>query len=92
MFQDREKELQRLNQQLLEDEEEEYSEEICEQEEQPDYDAYNADTCDVDLEEYSQAVYEEPNRGRRLVAAILLATAAALLLLAYLLAKKEGLL
>jgi len=97
MFRDREKELERLNRQLLEDEEPEDGEPEDEEpeedgEEQPDYDAYNGDTADVELEEYSNRVYEEPPTRKGILAAVLLATAAVLLLLAYLLAKREGLL
>ena len=96
MFRDREKELDRLNRQLLEEDEEEQEaadEEQVEEpeEEQPDYDAYNGDTTDVDLEDYSDRVYEEPPSRKALVAAVLLVTAAVLVFLAYLLAKKEGL-
>ena len=98
VFRDREKELDRLNRQLLEEEEteaeyeEEEDGEETEETEQPDYDAYNGDAADVDLEEYSHRVYEEPKRGRGLLAVIFLLTAAVLVFLAYLLAKKEGLL
>lgn len=99
MFRDREKELERLSRQLLEEETEEYEEEEDEADEyeEDDYDEdepviYNTDTTDVDLEEYSEAVYEEPRRSWGLVAAVLLLTAAALLFLAYLLAKRGGLL
>jgi len=62
VFRDREKELDRLNRQLLEEEEteaeyeEEEDGEETEETEQPDYDAYNGDAADVDLEEYSHRV------------------------------------
>ena len=101
MFRDREQELERLKRQLLEEDEyeedeedeEEYEEEEDEEEEAfPDCPVYNTDAADVDLEEYSDAVYEEPRRSWGLVAAVLLLTAAVLLLLAYLLANRGGLL
>ena len=98
MFRDREKELERLNRQLLE-EDEEYEEDEYEDEEDEEYEEddalpeiYNTDSADIDLEEYSDTVYEEPRRSWSLVAAVLLLTAAVLLLFAVLLAKKGGLL
>ena len=100
MFEDREQELDRLNRQLLEEaeeeeecEEEEYEEEYDEDAEAvSDYEAFNSDTTDVDLEEYSDRVYREPPSRKGILAAVLLATAVVLLFLAYLLAKKGGLL
>ena len=107
MFRDREQELERLKRQLLEEDEDEYEEDEDEYEEDeeedeeeedeeeeafPDCPVYNTDAADVDLEEYSDAVYEEPRRSWGLVAAVLLLTAAVLLLLAYLLANRGGLL
>ena len=95
MFKDAKEELERLNRELLEEdeeEEEEYDEESFEEEEEEEYDAYNGDTSDVDLEEYSAEIYEDPPSRKGIVAAVLLATAIVLLFLAYLLAKRGGLL
>ena len=95
MFKDAEEELARLNRQLLEEDEEELNEEEYEEEEsdeETEYDTYNTDNTDVDLEEYSQQVYEQPPSRKGIVAAILFATAVVLLFLAYLLAKRGGLL
>ena len=91
MFKDAKEELERLNRQLLEEDEEEYDEEEYDDEDEEEYDAYNGDTSDVDLEEYSQQVYEDPPSRKGIVAAVLLATAIVLLFLAYLLAKRGGL-
>lgn len=99
MFRDREKALEELEKQLLEeeDEEEEYEDEYEEEEEQIpsprkpfDFDAYNTDISDTDLEEYSEEVYAP--RRKTGCAFWLLFFAAALLAVAYFLAKKEGLL
>ena len=85
MFQDRDEELKRLEQALLEEEEEE-----AEAEEET-YDGESE--CE---EEYEEAESEEPETlpsqdPRRLVATVLLVTAGVLLFLAYLLARREGL-
>jgi len=72
MFRDRDEELDRLEAALQEEDdeeayEEEYEDEEYEEDEDqeeaalPDFDAYNSDVTDDDLEEFSEAVYE----GRR---------------------------
>lgn len=93
MFRDREKALEELERQLLEDEEEETEEEV--EEELPprkpfDFDAYNTDDTDTDLEDYSEAVYNP--RRKTGCGFWLLLLAALVLFFAYYIAKKEGLL
>ena len=113
MFRDRDEELQRLNRQLLEEEESEkeqkeweaedeeayedenaYEEEDAyEDEDAPDYDAYNGDASDVDLEAYSQQIYEGSQKSPvKFVALLFLLAAAGLLLIALLIAYQRGLL
>ena len=104
MFRDKEQELERLNRQLLEEEEEdedeeydeeddeEYDEENEAQEDLQDYNAYNSDTADVDLDAYSDEVYTAPRRGCGCAALAILLTSLVLLFLAYLLAKHGGIL
>lgn len=103
MFRDREKALQELQEKLLEEEREELSEE---EEELPDDDlpsevydsyaedvrAYNSDTTDTDLDDYSDDVYDAPGRKNGRILWLILLTAAVLLLLSYILAKHGGLL
>ena len=96
MFRDRDEELERLNRQLLEEE----NEENCEEEEyeeesdpQPDYNAYNADSTDVDLEEFCCQLDESPRKPTaRFVAVFFFLGAIVLLVLAFLLAHHRGLL
>ena len=94
MFRDRDKALDALQKQLLQEEDDRQSEENAEYEEDsqeaPDVDAYNTDTADTDLEEYSEAVYTPRRSGGGALWFVLL-TAAVLLTLALLLAIKEGL-
>ena len=66
MFRDTKRELQRLEQELLQEEETEQQEErSCEEDEYIRYPVdcpvYNTDRTDVDLEEYSRAVREPEN-------------------------------
>lgn len=73
MFKDNQEELARLEQALLEEEEELYEDDLLEEEDLYEddlpeetpcrdytgrYKIYNADNCDGDLEEYSDRVYE----------------------------------
>lgn len=101
MFRDREEELDRLEAALLESEEEEAcaseeEEELPEDEEYeeaylPDFDAYNNDTTDEDLEEFSEAVYEGRKRSPLGALAVLLVLLCAVLLaLAWWLLKTGG--
>ena len=94
MFRDRDKALDALQKQLLQEDDELQPEDNEEYEdasqEAPDVDAYNTDTTDTDLEEYSAAVYT-PRRSGGCVLWFVLLTAAVLLILALLLAIKEGL-
>lgn len=102
MFRDREKALRELQKQLLEEEEETISEEEAQEDDdlpQEVYDecaadvrAYNSDTADTDLDDYSDAVYEEPRRRTGCALWLSLLAAAVLLALSYLLAKQGGLL
>lgn len=102
MFRDREKALQELQKQLLEDEEEEEIEETEEEtddlprevydEYTPDLRAYNSDKADTDLEDYSDAVYDPPRRKTGCLLWFVLLTAAVLLAISWYLAKQGGLL
>lgn len=103
MFRDREDALQELQQQLLEEEEIPEEEALTEEEETDDLPqevyarftenvrAYNSDTTDTDLEEYSDTVYDPPRRRSGCVLWFILLTAAILLALSWLLAKQGGL-
>ena len=100
MFRDREKALQELQEQLLEEEENTLPEEDA-QDDLPSeiYEAYtedvrarNSDTTDIDLDDYSDQVYEAPRGKNRFVLWFILLTAAVLLLLSWFLAKQGGLL
>lgn len=83
MFRDRDEELDRLEAALQEaEEEEEFSEEEEYEEEDdeedveddlPDFDAYNSDVTDEDLEEFSDAVYEGGKKSRLGLLAFMLA-------------------
>lgn len=86
MFQDREKELKRLEQALLEEEEEEEPEK---EEEPEEYEEEFEEESEDEDEEEQEA--EPPQNPRALIAVVLLVTAGLLLFLAYLLAKREGL-
>lgn len=86
MFRDKEEELRRLEEALLEDD--------TPEEEMPApqqaYAAYNNDDCDVDLEEYSQEVYEKPKSPYGLWAFLLLLMTALLCLLGYCILRYGG--
>lgn len=98
MFRDRDEELDRLEAALQEeDEEEEYEDEDEEYEEEeeestlPDFDAYNSDITDDDLEEFSEAVYEGRKKSRLgLLAFILVVLCLVLFALAWCLLKYGG--
>ena len=96
MFRDREEELDRLEAALLEQEEEveedeEYEEEEYEEEALPDFDAYNADVVDEDLEEFSETVYQGSGKSPLGFLAVLLILVSGLLLgLAWFLLKQGG--
>jgi hypothetical protein len=107
MFRDREKALQELQKQLLEEDE---SEQLPEEEEElPEEDmfeddlpqevydvytedvrAYNSDTTDTALDEYSDDIYDATARKNGGALWFVLLTAAVLLLLSYILAKHGG--
>ena len=106
MFKDQKKELQRLEEELLKDQElyepalpEEFEEDMTEDDlpEELDYhipaaNGWNSDVSDTDLDELSQEVYDTPRKS----SVNLMGIAAALLLLAaalgWLVMKKRGLL
>ena len=97
MFRDREEELNRLEAALQDDPEEEFSEkEECEEDEDeeavlPDFDAYNSDITDEDLEDFSEAVYEGNGQRRLgLLAFVLVALCLVLAALAVCLLKYGG--
>ena len=96
MFRDREEELDRLEAALLEQEEEveedeEYEEEEYEEDALPDFDAYNADVVDEDLEEFSETVYQGSGKSPLGFLAVLLILVSGLLLgLAWFLLKQGG--
>ena len=79
MFRDRDEELNRLEAALQDDGDEELPEEEYEEEEDqeedtlPDFDAYNSDITDDDLEEFSEAVYEGSQKRRLGLLAFMLA-------------------
>ena len=102
MFKDQKKELQRLEEELLKDQEayepampEEFEEDLTEEFAEysaQEVDGWNADVTDTDLEDFSDQVYEAPKKS----SVNLLSIAAALLLLAaalgWLVMKKRGML
>ena len=92
MFRDRKEELDRLEAALQASEEECSQEEAFSEEETlPDFDAYNSDLTDEDLEEYSEAVYEGSRpKGLGLLAFLLAALSVVLLALAWWLLKYGG--
>ena len=99
MFRDREEELGRLEAALQEAEEEEdlpedeeYEEDDEEEEDDlPDFDAYNSDVTDEDLEEFSDTVYEGSRKSRLGLLAFMLAVLCVVLLaLAFCLLKYGG--
>ena len=104
MFRDRERALQELQEQLLEDEEalpeeEELQEDFQEtdfpeemEEELPEVRAYNSDKADTDLDAFSDDVYATPRSRSGCALWVILLTATVLLVLAYFLAKQGGLL
>lgn len=89
MFRDREKALQALQEQLLEEDEESLEADDLPEEVYADYAAdvraYNSDTTDTDLDDYSQQVYEAPRKRTGCVLWIMLLTAGFLLLLSWIL-------
>ena len=102
MFKDQKKELQRLEEELLKDQElyepampEEFEEDLPEEFEEydtPEVEGWNSDISDENLDELSQEVYDTPQkRPNRLlgIAATLLMLAA---VLGWLVMKKRGLL
>ena len=102
MFRDRDEELDRLEAALQEaeeeedfSEEEEYEEdceEDCEEEfDLPDFDAYNSDITNGDLEEYAEEVYEGRKKSRLgLLAFLLVVLCIVLAILAWCLLKYGG--
>lgn len=101
MFRDKDEELARLEEELLEKEEPEEEEELAP--EDPDeeseayvnyannYKAYNADKADLDLEEFSEEVYTPtPHRHMGLLTAIMLLLAGILLVLGWWLVRYMG--
>ena len=89
MFQDRDEELKRLEQALLEEDKE--TEEAEEEEEETEEEWEEEEEATED-EEAEDTFTPQPQNPRFLIAMVLLVTAGVLLFLAYLLAKKEGLL
>lgn len=98
MFRDREKALEKLQEQLLEEENDLPEEEFTKDDETvyddapQDVHAYNTDTADADLDDYSEAVYEASRRRSGCVLWFVLVTAAVLLAISWFLAKQGGLL
>ena len=98
MFRDRDEELDRLEAALQEaeeeedfSEEEEYEEDCEEESDLPDFDAYNSDITDDDLEEYSEEVYEGRKKSRLgLLAFLLVVLCIVLAILAWCLLKYGG--
>lgn len=62
MFRDKNEELKRLEDALLEQETEQVPRTEEEEEEIPDFTAYNTDFTDTDLEEFSEAVLYPPEK------------------------------
>ena len=94
MFRDTEKELARLEAELLAEEPELSPEDLAEEEpETPNYHAYNADITDEDLDEYCEEVRSSGKGGISLVLAFLLCLlTAGLVALVYLFLRQEGIL
>ena len=98
MFRDREKALQALQKQLLEEEAEETTESSDDLPQEvydeyiPNLHAYNADKTDTELDDYSDAVYDPPRRKNGCLLWFVLLTAAVLLAICWYLAKQGGLL
>ena len=98
MFRDREKALQKLQEQLLEEERDLPEKEIAEDDETVYADAaqavraYNTDFTDEDLDDYSDAVYEASRHKGGCLLWFALLTAGALLAISFFLAKQGGLL
>ncbi len=98
MFRDREKALEKLQEQLLE-EEQALQEEASAEDDETVYDdavqdvrAYNADTTDADLNDYSHTVYDAPRHRGGCILWFALLTAGVLLAISWFLAKQGGLL
>ena len=94
MFRDTEKELARLEAELLAEEPEASPEDLTEEEpEIPNYHAYNTDITDEDLEEYCQDIRSSGKSGISLALAFLLCLlTAGLVALVYLFLRQEGIL
>ena len=93
MFRDTEKELARLEAELLAEEPEASPEDLAEEPEVPNYHAYNADITDEDLEEYCEEVRSSGKSGISLALAFLLCLlTAGLVALVYLFLRQEGIL
>lgn len=98
MFRDREKALEKLQAQLLEEESDLPEEEVTEEDETvydddaQDVRAYNTDTTDADLDDYSDAVYDAPRGRGGCILWFALLTAGVLLAISWFLAKQGGLL
>ena len=92
MFRDTEKELARLEAELLAEEPELTEEDLDKEPEAPNYHAYNTDITDEDLDEYCEAV-QAPGKGRiSLVLAFLLCLlTTGLVALVFLFLRQEGL-
>lgn len=98
MFKDQNRELQRLEEALLQEEENDpiLDEDLIEEDEQEDelllqnYSFYNSDTADVDLDDYSDEVYNAKPRTSPLVALALCLATAILLLVLYLILWRGG--
>ena len=99
MFRDRKEELDRLEAALLDADNEDTApdeEEFFEEEEEadaplPDFDAYNSDVTDEDLEEYSETVYDGGRRSPLgALAVVLVLLTGVLLALAWWLLKYGG--
>ena len=98
MFRDRDEELDRLEAALQEaeeeeafSEEEEYEEDCEEESDLPDFDAYNSDITNGDLEEYAEEVYEGRKKSRLgLLAFLLVVLCIVLAILAWCLLKYGG--
>ena len=104
MNRDRQEELERLEQQLLDEEasEEEFEEETEEEyeddpeefeEELPEYESYNTDNCDIDLDQLSDQLNTPPRHSwTGFAVAMLLFTCIIVAVLGYWLLKQRGVL
>ena len=92
MFRDRERALNQLQAQLLEEDDLPEDGETVYDDAPQDVHAYNTDTTDADLEDYSDAVYQAPRRRGGCILWFVLLTATVLLVISWFLAKQGGLL